>query len=52
LIKLENLWNKNVLTHDYVSIAERLDEKIKKIRMPEHKISKKVANFSKNLDCD
>lgn len=52
LIKIEKLWNKNVLSHNYVSIAERLDEKIKKIRMPERKISKKVANFSKNLNCD
>jgi hypothetical protein len=52
LIKLEKIWNKNVLSHDYISIAEKLDEKIKKIRMPERKISKKVHRFSKDLNCD
>ena len=52
LIRLENLWNKKVLNHNYVSIAEKLDEKIKKIRMPERKISRKVNDFCKTLDCD
>jgi hypothetical protein len=41
-----------VLNHNYVSIAEKLDEKIKKIRMPERKISRKVNDFCKTLDCD
>jgi len=52
LLRIEKLWNKKVLNHNYISIAEKLDEKIKKIRMPERKISKKIHIFSKNLDCD
>ena len=52
LLGVENLWNKKTLTHPYLSIAERFEEWVKKIRMPERKISKKVHKFSKNLTCN
>jgi hypothetical protein len=52
LLRIENIWNKKTLTHPYLSIAERFEEWIKKIRMPEYKIRKKVKIFSKNLVCD
>ena len=52
LLRIENLWNKKTLTHPYLSIAERFEEWIKKVRMPETRIKKMVSNFSKNLVCD
>jgi exopolysaccharide biosynthesis predicted pyruvyltransferase EpsI len=52
LLKIESLWNKNVFDNSYFSIAERFEEWIKKVRMPEYKIKSKVENFSKDLDCD
>ena len=50
LLKIENIWNKNVFNHPYLSIAERLEEWIKKVRMPDYKINKKIKNFSKNIN--
>jgi hypothetical protein len=34
------------------SLAEKLEEWIKKNRMPESKINKLVTKFSKNMDCN
>lgn len=52
LRKFEYLWNKNVYNNSYISIAEKLEEWIKKNRMPEKKVKNKVKNFSKNIHCD
>lgn len=52
LRKIEYLWNKNVYKNSYTSLAEKLEEWIKKIRMPQWKINKLIKNFSKNLNCD
>lgn len=52
LLRIEYLWNKKTLAHPYLSIAEKLEEWIKKHRMPEHKIKRMISNFSKNLTCD
>ena len=52
LLKLENLWNKNVYDNSHISLAEKLEELVKKIRMPESKINKKIIKFSKNLNCE
>lgn len=52
LLKLEYLWNKNVYDSSYLSIAERLDGLVKKYRMPESKVQKKIMKFSRGLQCD
>lgn len=52
LWKLESIRNKDVYKESLVSIAEKLEEWIKKNRMPEEKINKKIKKFSKNLNCD
>lgn len=52
LLKLENLWDKNTYSDSYISIAEKVEEWIKKIRMPEAKINKKITKFTKNLNCN
>jgi len=52
LRKLEYLWNKNVYDNSCISLAENLEEWIKKNRMPEKKVKNKVKNFSKNMHCD
>ena len=51
-LKIESFRNRKTLTHPYLSLAEKFEEWIKKVRMPEREISKKVHNFSKNLTCD
>lgn len=52
LRKIEHLWNKEVYKDSCISLAEKLEEWIKKNRMPESKINKLIKNFSKNLNCD
>lgn len=52
LRKIEHLWNKNVYSNSCFSLAEKLEEWIKKNRMPESKINNLVTKFSKNIDCD
>ena len=52
LLKMEYLWNKNVYDTSCITIAEKLEEIIKRFRMPESKIQNKIKKFSKNLDCD
>lgn len=52
LLKFESLWNKSVFDNSYLSIAERFEERIKKLRMPGCKIKSRVEKFSKNLGCD
>lgn len=52
LLKIENLRNKNTYNDSYISIAERFEERIKKIRMPDKKIDNKIINFSKALKFD
>lgn len=52
LRKLEGTWNKNVFDESYISLAEKLEEWIKKNRMPEKKINKKIRKFFNNLNCD
>lgn len=52
LRKLESIWNKKVFDESYTSLAEKLEEWIKKNRMPKNKVKNKVKNFSKNLNCD
>ena len=52
LLKIEYLWNKNVYKIWHISLAEKLEEWVKKHRMPQSKIDKLIKNFSKNLDCD
>lgn len=52
LLKIEHIWNKNVYDIKCISIAEKLEEWIKKIRMPKSKIDKKIKRFSKNIDSD
>ncbi len=52
LLKFENLRNKKVLNNDYISIAEKLEEQVKKWRMPESKIKNKLIKFTKTLNCD
>lgn len=52
LLKLESLRNKNTFNDSYTSIAEKFEEQIKKIRMPDKKINNKIIKFSKNLKCD
>ena len=46
LSKLEKLWNKKS------SLTEKLENYIKKMIVPDHKIKKKIENFTKNLTCD
>ena len=52
LLKIEGVWNKNVLSYSYLSFAERFEEWVKKVRMPDSRITRKVAKFTRNLDCD
>ena len=52
LRKIEYIRNKNVYNNSYTSIAENLEEWVKKVRMPESKINKLIKNFFKNLHCD
>ena len=52
LRKMEHLWNKKIYQGSCISIAEKLEEWIKKIRMPESKINNLIKNFSKNLNCN
>lgn len=52
LRKTEYLRNKNVYSTSCFSLAEKLEERVKKNRMPEHKINRLVRKFSKNLNCD
>ena len=52
LLKMEYLWNKNVYGISCISIVEKLDEIVKRLRMPESKIQKKIRKFGENLDCD
>jgi UDP-2,3-diacylglucosamine pyrophosphatase LpxH len=52
LLKIEGLWNKNVLSCSYLSFAERFEEWVKKVRMPDSRITRKIEKFAKNLDCE
>lgn len=52
LLKVEYLRNKNTYNDSYISIAERFEERVKKVRMPDKKINKKIIQFSKSLKCD
>ena len=52
LRKMEHLFNKDVYNNSYISLAEKLEERVKKVRMPESKINKLVNSFSENLRCD
>jgi UDP-2,3-diacylglucosamine pyrophosphatase LpxH len=52
LLKIEYLWNRNVYNTSYFSLAEKLEEWVKKVRMPESKINRLIKNFSKNIDTD
>jgi hypothetical protein len=49
---LEHLWNKNVYSNSYFSLAEKLEERVKINRMPESKINKLAKNLTNNLNCD
>ena len=52
LRRIEHIRNKNVYKNSYISIAERLEEWIKKIRMPESKINNLIKKYYKNIKCD
>lgn len=52
LLKIESLWNKNTFSNSYLSIAEKLEEWIKKVRVPAQKLKNKIRRFSKTLNCD
>ena len=52
LRKVEYMRNKDVYKNSYISLAEKLEEWVKKNRMPESKINRLVKDFSKNLNCD
>ncbi len=52
LLRIEKSWNKKTLNNSYLSIAEKLEDWIKKIRMPEHKIKKKIMKLTKNINCN
>lgn len=52
LFRLESIWNKDVWSHSCLSLAEKFEEWIKKVRMPDSRISSKIEKFIKNLTCD
>jgi UDP-2,3-diacylglucosamine pyrophosphatase LpxH len=52
LLRIEKFWNKKTLNNSYLSIAENLEDWIKKVRMPEHKIKKKIMKLTKNINCN
>lgn len=52
LFRIENFWNKKTFQGSYVSLGEKLDNRIKKRRMPDKKINRKIIKFTKNLNCD
>ena len=52
LRKLESIRSKDVFKESYISLAEKLEEWIKKNRMPEEKINKKIKKFFNNLSYD
>ena len=52
LLWIEKIWNKKTLNNSYLSIAENLEDWIKKVRMPEHKIKKKIMKLTKNINCN
>ena len=52
LLRIEKIWNKKTLNNSYLSIAENLEDWIKKVRMPEHKIKKKIMKLTKNINCN
>lgn len=52
LLKIESLRNKKVFNPSCISFSEKLDCRVRKRRMPEKKINKKIKKFSKNLNCD
>ena len=52
LLKIEYLWNKKTYDTSYNSLAEKLEEWVKKNRMHEEKVKEKVKKFSQNMDCD
>ena len=52
LLKIESLWNKKTFSNSYLSIAEKIEERIKKVRMPEQKLKNKIEKFIKGLNCD
>lgn len=52
LLRIEKIWNKKTLNNSYLSIAENLEDWIKKVRMPEHRIKKKIMRLTKNINCN
>jgi len=52
LLKIEHLWNKKVYTNSHLSIADKLEQLINKIRMSDEKWTRKVKKLKKNLNCD
>ena len=52
LLWIEKIWNKKTLNNSYLSIAENLEDWIKKVRMPEHRIKKKIMRLTKNINCN
>lgn len=52
LLRLESFWNKDVWSNSRLSLAEKFEEWIKKVRMPDSRISGKIEKFIKNLACD
>lgn len=52
LLRIESLRNKQVFSSTCISFSEKLDLLIRKWRMPESKVKRKIKNFSKNLNCD
>ena len=52
LLRVEWLISKRALKISHLSWAEKLDYWVKKWRMPESKIRRKITKFAKNLVCD
>ena len=52
ILKIESLRNKKVFNSSCISFSEKLDWLIRKRRMPEKKINKKIKRLSNNLHCD
>lgn len=52
LLRIEKIWNKKTLNNSYLSIAENLEDWIKKVRMPELRIKKKIMRLTKNINCN
>lgn len=51
-LKIEHIRNKKVYNISCLSIPERIDRRVKKRRVPEDKINRKIFKFSQNLNCD